>query len=147
MRKGTPKGKSHSKRPVTLEVPEWVKMTPEEVEKLIVSLAKKGYSKAMIGQILRDQYGIPLVKALLGKKISQILAENNVNPQIPDDLQALLQHAQRTIAHLEQHPKDKFALRGLAITESKILRLSKYYKREGILPPDWKYKPRAASFL
>lgn len=147
MRKGTPRGKSHSKRPVTLEVPEWVKMTPEEVEKLIVSLAKKGYSKPMIGQILRDQYGIPLVKAFLGKKISQILAENNVSPPLPDDLQALLQHAQRTIAHLEQHPKDKFSLRGLEITESKILRLSKYYKRKGILPPDWKYKPRAASFI
>lgn len=130
-----------------MEVPEWVKMTPEEVEKLIVGLAKKGYSKPMIGQILRDQYGIPLVRAFLGKKLSQILAENNANPPLPDDLQALLQHAQRTIAHLEQHPKDTVSLRGLAITESKILRLAKYYKRKGVLPQDWKYKPRAASFI
>ncbi|PSN91183.1 30S ribosomal protein S15 [Candidatus Marsarchaeota G2 archaeon OSP_D] len=146
MRKGTPRGKSHSKRPVTLEVPEWVKMTPEEVEKIIVNLAKKGYTKPMIGQILRDQYGIPLVKGFLGKKLTEILVGNNVQSQIPDDLQALLQHASRTIAHLEQHPKDMFSLRGLEITESKILRLSKYYRRQGVLPQDWKYKPRAASF-
>ncbi|MEM3794949.1 MAG: 30S ribosomal protein S15 [Thermoprotei archaeon] len=146
MRKGTPRGKSHSKRPVNLEVPEWVKMTPEEVEKLIVNLAKKGYTKPMIGQTLRDQYGIPLVKAFLGKKITQVLVQNNVQQQLPDDLQALLQHASRTISHLEQHPKDTFSLRGLEITESKILRLSKYYRRKGILPSDWKYKPRAASF-
>jgi small subunit ribosomal protein S15 len=147
MRKGTARGKSHSKRPVTLEVPEWVKMTPEEVEKLIVNLARKGYTKAAIGQVLRDQYGIPLVKGFLGKKISQVLSENNVESQLPDDLQALLQHASRTITHLEQHPKDMFSLRGLEITESKILRLSKYYRRKGILPHDWKYKPRAASFI
>ncbi|PSN86739.1 30S ribosomal protein S15 [Candidatus Marsarchaeota G2 archaeon ECH_B_SAG-F08] len=147
MRKKTAKGKSHSKRPANPEAPSWINVQPEVIEKMIVELAKKGYSQAMIGQILRDQEGIPLVKPILGKSISQVLKDHGIEKRIPDDLEALIAHAERTIKHLEQHPKDKASLRGLEITESKIHRLVKYYKRKGILPPDWKYKPRAASFI
>ncbi|MFZ8854922.1 MAG: 30S ribosomal protein S15, partial [Thermofilaceae archaeon] len=27
------------------------------------------------------------------------------------------------------------------LVESKIHRLVRYYKREGVLPPDWRYEP------
>ncbi|HFC49294.1 MAG TPA: 30S ribosomal protein S15, partial [Thermofilum sp.] len=57
MRKSKEKGQSHSTRPAKLAKPKWVKYTPSEVEELVVSLAKKGYSPTMIGLILRDQYG------------------------------------------------------------------------------------------
>jgi small subunit ribosomal protein S15 len=146
LRRGAQKGKSHSKRPVSPNVPQWVKTSPEEIEKLIVDLAKRGLSKAAIGQVLRDENGIPLAKAVLGKTISQVLADNKVERRIPDDLQALIEHADKTVKHLEQHPVDHASLRGLEITESKIHRIAKYYRRKKILPADWKYKPRAAIF-
>lgn len=62
------RGRSGSKRPVRKEVPEWVQYTPEQVEQLVVELAKKGYQSAQIGLILRDTYGIPDVKLITGKK-------------------------------------------------------------------------------
>ena len=55
---------------MTGEVPSWVKYSPKEVEQLVIELRKKGYTTAMIGTILRDQYGIPSVKAITGKKMN-----------------------------------------------------------------------------
>jgi len=52
--------------------PEWVKIKPAELEKIVLDLAKNGETPARIGLILRDQHGIPKAK-LLGKKISQII--------------------------------------------------------------------------
>ncbi len=135
------KGSSGSTRPPTKAPPEWFKMSAEEVEKLVVELAKKGYSPSMIGIILRDQYGVPLVKWVTGKSITEILEEHGLAPKIPEDLQALIKRAERIRRHLEEHPKDMSAKRGLLLVESKIHRLVKYYKRVGKLPPDWEYKP------
>jgi small subunit ribosomal protein S15 len=146
MRKGAQKGKSHSKRPVNPSVPQWVKLTPDEVENIITGLAKKGLSKPMIGQTLRDEYGVPLSRSLLGKTVSQVMTERGIERRVPDDLQALIDHSNQTAKHLEQHPADRASLRGLEITESKIHRLSKYYRRVGVLPKDWKYAPKAATF-
>ncbi|AKG38995.1 MAG: 30S ribosomal protein S15 [Infirmifilum sp.] len=141
MRKSKEKGRSGSKRPHELKKPEWVTMRKEEVEELVVSLYRKGYPPSMIGLILRDQYGIPLVKAVTGKSILKILRERGFTPEIPEDLMNLIKRALRIRRHLEEHPKDYHSKRGLQLTESKIHRLSKYYKREGVLPPDWKYEP------
>jgi small subunit ribosomal protein S15 len=52
-----------------------------------------------------------------------------------------MKRAVRVRKHLDEHPKDYHSKRGLQLIESKIHRLVKYYKREGILPPDWKYDP------
>ncbi|MCI4408197.1 MAG: 30S ribosomal protein S15 [Thermofilum sp.] len=141
MRKSKEKGRSGSLRPARLEKPEWIKMRPEEVEELVVSLHRKGYPLSMIGTILRDQYGIPLVKAVTGKSVLQILRERGLAPEIPEDLLNLMKRAVRVRKHLDEHPKDYHSKRGLQLIESKIHRLAKYYKREGILPPDWKYDP------
>lgn len=141
MRKSKEKGRSGSLRPARLEKPEWIKMRPEEVEELVVSLHRKGYPPSMIGTILRDQYGIPLVKAVTGKSVLQILRERGLAPEIPEDLLNLMKRAVRVRKHLDEHPKDYHSKRGLQLIESKIHRLAKYYKREGILPLDWKYDP------
>ncbi len=141
MRKSKESGKSHSTRPVVIRKPEWSKYSPEEIEELVVSLYKKGYSLSMIGVILRDQYGIPLAKAITGKKVLRILRERGVAPEIPEDLFNLIKRALRVRRHLEEHPKDYHSKRGLQLIESKIYRLAKYYKRRGILPLDWEYKP------
>ena len=140
------RGKSHSTRPVSKRPPSWCTYKPEEVEALVVKLAKEGHPPSMIGIILRDQYGIPLVKPITGKSIRQILREHGLARPIPEDLENLIRKANRLVAHLEKHRKDYHNKRALQIIEAKIHKLAKYYKRKGILPPDWEYKPRAGAF-
>ncbi len=139
------KGKSGSTRPVTRRPPIWCRYTSEEVEALVVKLAKEGNNPSKIGIILRDQYGIPLVKPITGKSITQIMREAGLAPSIPEDLEMLLRKAARLHAHLERNKKDLHNKRALQLVEAKIHRLSDYYKRKGVLPPDWKYEPRIAS--
>lgn len=147
MNRGKEKGKSHSKRPVLTAPPRWVRFTQEELRALIVELAKKGYGPSMIGIILRDQFGVPLVKQVLGKKLVKVLEEEGVKLPIPEDLFMLMKRAVRVREHLAEHPKDYHSARGLMEIESKIRRLVKYYKRVGKLPPDWEYDPERARLL
>ncbi|PMB74279.1 30S ribosomal protein S15 [Candidatus Bathyarchaeota archaeon] len=139
------KGKSHSTRPVSKRPPSWCKYQPEEVEALVIKLAREGHPPSRIGTILRDQYAIPLVKQLAGKTITQILKEAGLVPSIPEDLGNLLKKAARLSAHLEKHRKDLHNKRALQLVEAKIYKLARYYKREGVLPPNWKYEPKIAS--
>ncbi|BDR91252.1 30S ribosomal protein S15 [Vulcanisaeta souniana] len=141
------RGRSASTRPVSKVTPSWVSYTQEEVEQLVIELAKRGFSPSMIGIILRDQYGIPLIKPVLGKTITKILEEHGLAPQIPEDLMNTIRRAVRIRKHLEEHPKDLSAKRGLNLVESKIYRLVKYYKRVGKLPQDFVYTPEAFSML
>jgi len=132
------KGRSHSTRPVSRRPPTWLRYQPEEVESLVIKLAKEGNSPSMIGIILRDQYGIPLVKPVTGKSVTEILKENGLAPAIPEDLDNLLKKAANLRAHLERNRGDRHNKRALQLVESKIHRLSEYYKRRGVLPRDWK---------
>lgn len=132
---------SHSTRPARTGAPTWVRYTPEEVENLVVELARRGHPPSMIGVILRDRHGIPLAKQVTSKKILDILRENGLAPDIPEDLANLIRRASRIRRHLEEHPKDYHSKRGLQLIESKIRRLAKYYKRKGVLPPTWNYAP------
>jgi len=132
------KGKSHSTRPVSKRPPSWCSYTPEEVEALVVKLAEEGHPPSMIGIILRDQYGVPLVKPITGKSITQILREKGLLKPIPEDLENLLRKAARLRAHLEKHRKDYHNKRALQLIEARIHRLEKYYKRKGVIPADMK---------
>jgi len=147
VRKRRAKGRSGSTRPVRSGPPKWVRYTSEEVELIVEELAKKGYPPSMIGVILRDQFGVPLVRQVTGKKLSKILEEKNLTPTDPrGPVQPHEESGQREEALME-HPKDKTAKRGLEEIESKIRRLVKYYKRIGKLPQDWKYDPETAKLL
>ncbi|MEM2082596.1 MAG: 30S ribosomal protein S15 [Candidatus Bathyarchaeia archaeon] len=139
------KGKSGSTRPVSKKPPAWCKYAPEEVEALVVKLSREGYSQSAIGAILRDKHGIPLVKQVTGKTIGEIMRAEGLAPRIPEDLGSLLKKAESMRKHLERHRSDYVNKRALALIESKIHRLSKYYIRKGILGPDWKYAPAVAS--
>jgi small subunit ribosomal protein S15 len=139
------KGKSHSTRPVSKRPPNWCKYQPEEVEALVIKLAKDGNPPSRIGVILRDQYAIPLVKSITGKTITEILKESGLALTIPEDLGNLLKKASRLAVHLEKNKKDLHNKRALQLIEARIHKLSRYYKREGILPPNWKYEPKIAS--
>ncbi len=135
------RGKSGSKRVYRGSPPEWVDMSPEEVEKKVVELYIEGYEPSQIGMVLRDRYGIPSVKQVTGNKIQKILKEKGVEIKYPEDLKSLIKKALKLRKHLEIHRKDKHNRRGLQLIEAKIWRLSNYYKEKGVLPADWKYNP------
>ncbi|MEM0000944.1 MAG: 30S ribosomal protein S15 [Desulfurococcaceae archaeon] len=149
MNKRRDRGQSHSTRPARAGPPRWLKldMSPSDIELLVLELAKKGYTPSMIGIILRDQFGIPLVKQVIGKKVEEILEKHGIKLVVPEDLFNLMKRAVNLRRHLEEHPKDYHSERGLTEIESKIHRLVKYYKRAGKLPLDWKYDPEAAKLV
>ncbi|MFX1279008.1 MAG: 30S ribosomal protein S15 [Promethearchaeota archaeon] len=135
------KGQAGSTRPARLEKPVWVELSPDEVENEVVKLARRGHSKSMIGTIMRDSRGVPLVKVVTGKRISQILESNEIKDPLPEDLANLVRKALNIRKHLENNHKDLEAKKGLNRTESKIYRLIKYYKKKKILTPDFRYDP------
>ena len=139
------KGKAHQIRPVSKRPPSWCKYQPEEVEGLVIKLAKEGNPPSRIGTILRDQYAIPLVKPITGKTVTKILKDVELAPAMPEDLGNLLKKAESLGAHLERNKRDSHNKRALQIAEAKIHKLSRYYKREGVLPQSWKYAPKIAS--
>ncbi len=141
------KGRSSSTKPYKTESPDWVPMSPIEIERLVVKLAAEGLSSSMIGMKLRDQYGVPSVKLCTGKSIKTILEENGKKQKLPEDLRNLMKTAVNLDEHLSENPKDLHNTRALALTEEKIRRLMKYYKRKGILPLDWKYDLKSAKLL
>jgi small subunit ribosomal protein S15 len=133
------KGKSASKKPLVRAPPTWMTYSNKEIELLVMKLAREGNSTSQIGLILRDRYGIPDVKSVTKKSISTILKEKKLLKEVPEDLASLAHRVIQLKKHLEENKQDKVALRGLTITESKIKRLVKYYKRVEKLPLDWKY--------
>ena len=139
-------GKSGSKKPIKKTLPVWLRYKPNEVEILIVKLAKEEKNASEIGIILRDTYGIPDVRTLCKKTISQILIEKKTAPELPDDLTALIRKSVAIRKHSETNNKDETAKRGLTLTESKIKLLTKYYKKSGKLASEWKFDPERAGF-
>lgn len=129
------------------DIPEWVDKNPEEIEELIVELKERGHPPSQIGIILRDQYGIPGVRETLDKSMLEILESHDIAPDIPEDLMNLMERAVQLRNHLEQHPNDNRTKRALSKLEAEIQKLTKYYKREGRRPEDWRYDPEEAALL
>ena len=135
------KGKSGSSKPYITQAPEWSNSNSDDVEKLVVELGKSGHSTAQIGTILRDQHAVPNVRLVTGKRIGTILSQNNIGGTYPEDMMNLMRQAVRIIEHLGSgNHKDIHNKRALEITEAKIRRLANYYKTEGKLSSDWRYK-------
>ena len=135
-------GKSHSRRPLSKRPPTWCKYGPEEVEAFVIKLAKEENPPSKIGVILRDQYGIPLVKPIVGKSIKEIIMDGGIEVPVPEDLNNLLQKASSISRHLNKNRADVLNRRSLQLIVSRIRRLAKYYRRTGTLPKDWKYTPQ-----
>jgi len=49
--------------------------------------------------------------------------------------------------HLERNRKDKDSKFRLILIESRIHRLSRYYKSVSVLPPNWRYESATASTM
>ena len=83
-------GKSHSIRPATLRVPSWITLSPKEIEELVIKYTKEGLTPSQIGNKLRDQHSIPLIKPITKKSIGEILEENDLKAEMPEDLENIV---------------------------------------------------------
>jgi small subunit ribosomal protein S15 len=119
-------------------------MTSDDVSSLVISLSKEGLSPSEIGLNLRDYHSIPLVKNVTGKSITQLLSEGDLKKELPEDLERLVEKAIGLQRHIRNHNTDHRNVRSLELIEAKIHRISKYYKRTGRLPRDWKYSAMIA---
>jgi small subunit ribosomal protein S15 len=141
------RGTSRSNRPPRDEAPEWQPLEKQEIVDTIVRLAKEGKTGAYIGIVLRDQYGVPNVKLATGKSMAELLTENQVAPQLPEDLQNLMKRAVQLKGHLAIHRRDLHNARGLALIEARIRRLADYYRSTGRLPAEWRYNAQTAQLV
>merc|ERR1711884_347294 len=127
-------GITQSALPYRRSVPQWLKLTSDEVKDQIYKLAKKGLTPSQIGVILRDSHGVAQVRFITGNKILRILKGKGMAPALPEDVYYL-------------NRKDKDGKFRLILVESRIHRLARYYKTKGVLPPTWKYESSTASTL
>jgi len=111
------------------------KISKDEMEKEIIDMGKKEMTPSKIGLVLQKEYGIKSEK-----KIRKILENAGIKFKIPEDLGTLVKNAGALRKHLLKNKMDGVAERGLQITLAKIIKLTKYYKKKGILPKDWDYK-------
>ena len=105
---------------------------------MVLKLRKEGKTLSEIGVTLRDSYGIPSVKSVVGKSVGGIVQENGAASELPEDLVSLIRKLAMIAQHMGKNRKDMTAKRGHLLTESKIRRLTSYYKRTGKLSADWK---------
>ncbi|MFB6204047.1 MAG: 30S ribosomal protein S15 [Candidatus Nanohaloarchaea archaeon] len=134
------RGESGSSNPVSEKAPRWTDYDEKEVKELVVKLKEEGLSPSEIGLKLRDTYGIPSVKTLTGMKVTDILEEEGVADDMPEDLQNLLEKADSMADHLDDNPNDLQTERRLELTEAKIRRLANYHRENGNIPEDWSYE-------
>jgi small subunit ribosomal protein S15 len=126
------RGSSGSERPAVDDPPEWSDVDTDAVEERVVELAEEGHSPSEIGLVLRDEgvqgTPVPDIKLATGKKVTEILAEHDEQPEIPEDLRNLMAKAVRLRDHLAENQTDYQNKRALQNTESKIRRLIEYYR-------------------
>jgi len=141
------KGISRSALPYKRTAPTWCKIEADKVKEEIVKNAKKGLTPSQIGVVLRDSMGIPQVKAVTNSKILRILKTQGLGPELPEDLYHLIKKAVNIRRHLDKNRKDIDSKFRLILVESRVHRLSRYYKLKKSLPPNWKYESSTASAL
>ncbi len=144
------RGSSGSDRPAADEPPAWSDVDAEDIEARIIELAEEGLSTSEIGIRLRDGgvegTPIPDVHLATGKKITEILEEHDLAPELPEDLYNLMERAVNIRDHLEANPTDHSNRRALQNTESKVRRLVNYYRGDK-LPEDFVYSYETARDL
>ena len=141
------KGISNSARPYKRSAPSWVNKKKSDVIDQVVKLARKGNTPSQIGVILRDSSGVPMVRSVTGQKILRILKAKGLAPELPEDLYFMIKKAVAVRKHLDRHRQDRDAKFRLILIESRIHRLSRYYRRMKKVAPNFKYDSSTASAL
>ncbi len=144
------RGSSASDKPAATEPPEWSDVDSDDVEARVVELAEQGHDPSQIGLKLRDEgvkgTPVPNVKLATGKKVTEILEENDAAPDLPEDLKNLMERAVRLREHMADNQQDAQNKRALQNTESKIRRLVNYYRGD-VLDADFTYNYDVAKEL
>ncbi|WP_254767562.1 30S ribosomal protein S15 [Salinilacihabitans rarus] len=144
------RGTSGSDKPAADETPAWSDVDPDRVEERVVELAEQGHDPSQIGLKLRDEgvtgTPVPDVKLATGKKITEILEENDAKPDLPEDLRNLMERAVGLREHVRDNPQDYQNKRALQNTESKVRRLANYYRGDE-LDPEFRYSYDVAKDL
>ena len=96
------------------------KLTQEEYEKKVLEFGKKGLTSEKIGEELRQQNIHPKD---YDKKISQILGDSYVNP----DLKNVEAKLERIKKHYEHNKQDKRAMREKDRIFAQLRKLKKYF--------------------
>src|SRR5260370_7193272 len=130
------RGSSGSTRPVSRRPPAWFKYQTEEVEDLILKLSKEGNPPSIIGQILRDRYGIPLVSQVAGKRLERYIPQEN-KPKIPEDLELLVRRPTNVTRHLDRNRKHYPTKRDLPPLHSKLHRLPTSHRHTDLTTTQW----------
>ncbi|MFZ5501352.1 MAG: 30S ribosomal protein S15, partial [Candidatus Micrarchaeota archaeon] len=107
----------------------------------------EGMGAARIGLVMRDQHGVPNLRAQLGMPLRKFLAKEKAGAEYPEDLLDLIKKAVRMSGHLKASKKDVHNKVKLMHVESKIQRLVSYYGKKGMLPAGWRYDREKASLL
>lgn len=130
------RGSSDSDTPVADDPPEWSDVDADAIEDRVISLAEQGHSPSEIGLKLRDEgvqgTAVPNVKLATGKKVTEILDENDAAPALPEDLHNLIEQAVGLREHMAENPNDAQNKRALQNTEAKVRRLVDYYRGDAI---------------
>lgn len=119
----------------------------EEIKQVVVELARKGTRPSQIGIILRDQYGMGNVRTAFGERLNSIIKKEGLASKYPQDLLDLIRKAVKLRRHMKKNHGDEHNKVKLMHMESKIHRLSLYYKKSKILDKNWKYDPENAVLL
>jgi small subunit ribosomal protein S13e len=69
------------------------------------------------------------VRFVNGKKILRVLKKNGCAPAIPEDLYFMIKKALSIRKHMEKNRKDKDSKYRLILIESRIHRLTRYYRK------------------
>lgn len=136
------RGSSGSTKPVNPNI-DWVSHDEDEVVDMVHEFAEEGKEPAEIGRILRDQHGVPSVKAVTGKSVTELVESED---EFPEDLRNLMRKAISLQEHIDDNEKDLSAKRQLSLTESKIRRLAAYYRGDEI-PDGWTYNIEKARLV
>jgi small subunit ribosomal protein S15 len=100
-----------------------LKLSEEELKKIIEELKVKGCTNEKIGLILRDQYGIPTTR-IYGKKLAWATGLRK------DDLKNLQKRLEQIREHYQKNKQDKMAKRKIIEVTSKIKKLESYYSKK-----------------
>jgi len=130
------RGSSDSDKPAADNPPEWSDIDEDAIVERVVELAEQGHSPSEVGLKLRDEgvqgTPVPDVKLATGKKVTEILEDNDADPDLPEDLRNLMQRAVRLREHMDENPGDYQNKRALQNTQSKIRRLVDYYRGDAL---------------
>jgi small subunit ribosomal protein S13e len=114
---------------------------------MVAKFAKKGMMPSQIGVLLRDQHGLAQVRSVTGNKVLRMLKAQGLAPELPEDLYHMIKKAVAMRKHLDANRKDKDAKFHLILVESRIHRLSRYYRKTKKVAPNFKYESATASAL